>query len=139
MDSFPNVRTRSVLRASGLVFSLPSDHGRNRTNQVQKRDKASSLCFGPSLTRQRISGRWKMVRRSSLRDSCCSSNSSFSTVADLSFLTWDLMIPWIFGEELESIETEKNYPNYYAWHQRLMLRPHVKKVLADKTAAKGHH
>ncbi|KAL3470509.1 glutathione S-transferase [Aspergillus californicus] len=61
------------------------------------------------------------------------------TVADLSFVTWDLMIPWIFGEETEAIEIQKNYPDYYAWHQRLISRPHVAKVLADKVAAKGHH
>jgi len=62
------------------------------------------------------------------------------TYADLAFVTWDMNIPFIFGEEYESIDIEKNYPNYAAWNKRLMNRPAVQKVVEDKKAAmaKGH-
>jgi glutathione S-transferase len=58
-----------------------------------------------------------------------------STYADLSFVTWDMMIPWIFGDEAEGLQIEKNYPSYYAWNQRLMQRPSVQKISQDKQKA----
>jgi len=58
-----------------------------------------------------------------------------STVADLSFVTWDMMVPFIFGDDAASLELEKNYPNYYAWNQRLHQRPSVQKIVKDKQAA----
>jgi len=58
-----------------------------------------------------------------------------STVADLSFLTWDMMVPWILDNEYAGLEVENNYPNYFAWNQRLMARPAVQKVIKDKQAA----
>jgi len=58
-----------------------------------------------------------------------------STIADLSFVTWDLLVPFIFGDDAGSLELEKNYPNYYAWNQRLHQRPAVKKIVKDKTEA----
>jgi glutathione S-transferase len=33
------------------------------------------------------------------------------TYADLSFLTWDANLPWLFGEEYASLEVETKYPN----------------------------
>jgi hypothetical protein len=33
-----------------------------------------------------------------------------STVADLSFLTWDMMAPWVLDNKYAGLEVEKNYP-----------------------------
>lgn len=60
------------------------------------------------------------------------------TFADLSFVTWDLAIPWIFGDRVGELEIEKKYPNYFAWNKRLMERPSVQKIVKDKQAASGH-
>ena len=60
---------------------------------------------------------------------------SCSTIADLSFVTWNMLIPFIFGDEANDIQLEKNYPNYYAWNQRLMARPAVQKIVKGKQAA----
>jgi glutathione S-transferase len=62
------------------------------------------------------------------------------TIADLSFITWDAMIPWIFGDEFASLDLETKYPNYSAWDKKLHARPAVKKVFEDKkeAASKGH-
>jgi glutathione S-transferase len=62
------------------------------------------------------------------------------TVADLMFVTWDVGSPYIFGDEFEGLEIPKKYPAYWAWKQRLLERPAVKKVLAEKAAimAKSH-
>lgn len=68
------------------------------------------------------------------------SNCGQSSVADLAFITWNQMVQWIVGdEEFDRLEIPKNYPNYYAWNQRLMDRPRVKKSFEDKVAANGHH
>jgi glutathione S-transferase len=58
-----------------------------------------------------------------------------STYADLSFVTWDMLVPWIFGDEAEGLQIEKNYPSYHAWNQRLMQRPAVQKIVQDKQKA----
>ncbi|KAB8301360.1 hypothetical protein EYC80_003237 [Monilinia laxa] len=60
------------------------------------------------------------------------------TFADLSFVTWDMAIPWIFGDRVGELEIEKKYPNYFAWNKRLMERPSVQKIVKDKQAASGH-
>ncbi|KAL2060942.1 hypothetical protein VTL71DRAFT_8994 [Oculimacula yallundae] len=57
------------------------------------------------------------------------------TIADLSFVTWDLMVPFIFGDEASKFDIEKKYPNYFAWNKKLMERPSVQKILKDKQAA----
>jgi glutathione S-transferase len=46
-----------------------------------------------------------------------------------------MLIPFIFGDEANDIQLEKNYPNYYAWNQRLMARPAVQKIVKGKQAA----
>ena len=55
------------------------------------------------------------------------------TYADLAFVTWGSMVPWLQGEE--KVDLEGKYASYDAWMKRLMERPSVKKVLADKAAA----
>ncbi|TFK84287.1 glutathione S-transferase C-terminal-like protein [Polyporus arcularius HHB13444] len=52
------------------------------------------------------------------------------TVADLSFLPWnDIAIRFGF-EGVEGVDIPKQYPALYAWHQRLLEREPVKKLLA---------
>lgn len=56
------------------------------------------------------------------------------TYADLSFVTWNIMLPFLMGEE----ETEKimeSNPNFKKWHEALMARPAVKKVAEDRQKA----
>lgn len=53
----------------------------------------------------------------------------------MAFIPWDMLIPWIYGDEAGSLEIEKNYPSYYAWNQRLMQRPAVQKIVQDKQKA----
>lgn len=52
------------------------------------------------------------------------------TYADLSFIPWATIAPFAMGEH--KIDLGKEYPNYHAWMERLMARPAVKKVLAEK-------
>lgn len=54
------------------------------------------------------------------------------TYADLSFITWYVIIPLMFqeGEDLAKL-----YPNWHAWLERLKARPAVKKVLDEKEAS----
>lgn len=58
-----------------------------------------------------------------------------STIADLSFVTWDAMVPWIYSDSSEGMDIEKDYPTWSAWNKRLMARPAVAKVFKDKQAA----
>jgi len=57
------------------------------------------------------------------------------TIADLAFITWDMIVPYIFSGTDQELHIEKDYPAYYAWNQRLMQRPAVQKVVKDKQAA----
>ncbi|RDW79627.1 hypothetical protein BP6252_04265 [Coleophoma cylindrospora] len=62
------------------------------------------------------------------------------TYADLAFVTWDSMLPFIFGDKFATLNFEKNYPAYFAWNKSLTERPAVQKITKDKQAAmaKGH-
>ena len=60
------------------------------------------------------------------------------TYADLSFVTWDGLVPWFFAGDPRLDQMKKEYPNYTAWVQRLHDRPAVKKVLEEKAKASGH-
>jgi len=59
------------------------------------------------------------------------------TYADLSFLSWTWMQSFILQDD--KVDTEKEYPNYHAWIERLMARPAVKKVAEDKQKAMAKH
>ena len=54
------------------------------------------------------------------------------TYADLSFVTWDQAIPVAFADDYAALELDKKYPSYWAWKERLLARPAVKKILAEK-------
>jgi glutathione S-transferase len=58
-----------------------------------------------------------------------------STIADLSFVTWDILVPFIFGAEFEGLELKKNWPHYWAWHQRILKIPSVEKALKAREDA----
>jgi glutathione S-transferase len=47
--------------------------------------------------------------------------------ADLSFMTWNKMLPLCLGEAMPDLE--KEYPNFFAWNKRVSEREAVVKVL----------
>ncbi|KAI0793550.1 glutathione S-transferase C-terminal-like protein [Fomes fomentarius] len=54
------------------------------------------------------------------------------TVADLSFLPWNrgaLAVILNVGEGIGPVDVEKEYPAFYAWHQKLVELPAVKRLL----------
>lgn len=57
------------------------------------------------------------------------------TIADLGFIPWDEQVHNICeGQEwLQTIE--QDYPHWCAWRRRLLARPAVQKVLADRAKA----
>ena len=54
-----------------------------------------------------------------------------STYADLSFIPWDRVVEGFSKDMLEEMDAEKKYPNFFAWHRRLIARPSVKKVYGE--------
>lgn len=56
------------------------------------------------------------------------------TYADLAFVTWHNLIPFLTNED-SKIDIEGKYPQYDAWMKRLLERPAVKKMMADKAKA----
>ena len=55
-----------------------------------------------------------------------------STIADLSFVTWDVMLPFLLGRQM--FDGEKEFVNFEKWHRRVLERPSVRKAFADKKA-----
>ena len=53
--------------------------------------------------------------------------------ADLSFVPWFNMLPFLFEDE--KLDVASDYPNYNAWMERLLARPAVRTVLEAKQAA----
>ena len=53
--------------------------------------------------------------------------------ADLAFVPWSAVGGWLLGVDDKEIASQ--YPNYSTWLGRLMSRPAVKKVFADREAA----
>jgi glutathione S-transferase len=56
------------------------------------------------------------------------------TYADLAFVTWHVLIPYITGEE-RKIDIEGKYPEYDAWMKRMCAREAVEKAMADRAKA----
>ncbi|KAE8420728.1 glutathione S-transferase [Aspergillus pseudocaelatus] len=52
--------------------------------------------------------------------------------ADLSFVPWFGIIPWITGD---AFELEKDFPHLNAWLERIKARPAIAKALAEKAEA----
>lgn len=60
------------------------------------------------------------------------------TLADLAFIPWDLTLEIILERDAEAGTEEKRkakFPNWYAWHQRLLSRPAVRKMMEIQGAA----
>ncbi|KAI5367592.1 putative glutathione S-transferase, Thioredoxin-like superfamily [Septoria linicola] len=55
------------------------------------------------------------------------------SAADLMFVPWNAMAGFLMGETFDE-EWKKSYPKCYQWHQSLVSRPAVKKVLDAKAA-----
>ena len=55
------------------------------------------------------------------------------TYADLSFINWYSVNAYLEGED--KIDSEKEFPNFHAWMERLKARPSVKKMEQDKQKA----
>lgn len=53
--------------------------------------------------------------------------------ADLMFVPWNAMAGFLMGEGFDE-EWKSTYPTCYEWHQKLISRPAVKKVLDVKAA-----
>lgn len=52
-----------------------------------------------------------------------------ATLADLAFVPWNHAIPWLMND---GFEWEEEFPTCYAWHQRLISRPAIERVLQMK-------
>lgn len=53
------------------------------------------------------------------------------TYADIAFISWNATVQG-FKETWDSWEVEKKYPDFWAWHMRLLERPIVKKVMGGQ-------
>lgn len=58
------------------------------------------------------------------------------TYADLAFVTWHNIVPYLTSGD-KKIDIEGKYPKYDGWMKRLLERPAVKKMMADKAKASG--
>jgi len=55
------------------------------------------------------------------------------TIADLSFVPWNLLLGLVFGiEGYASFDLAKEFPCVNAWHQRMITRPAIKATLEDR-------
>lgn len=52
----------------------------------------------------------------------------YSTYADLVFIPWDRVVDAVSKDMVEKAGGEKKFPNFFAWNNRLMARPSVKKL-----------
>ncbi|PNP50696.1 hypothetical protein THARTR1_08714 [Trichoderma harzianum] len=62
------------------------------------------------------------------------------TLADLAYIPWDLALDTILLGDEESATAEdrkKLWPDWFAWHNRVLLRPSVQKMLAIQKKAQG--
>ncbi|OAQ68982.1 glutathione S-transferase [Pochonia chlamydosporia 170] len=50
------------------------------------------------------------------------------TYADLVFIPWDRVVDAVSKDMVEKAGGEKKFPNFFAWNNRLMARPSVKKL-----------
>jgi glutathione S-transferase len=60
------------------------------------------------------------------------------TIADLAFVNWDLMLDVALKGDKQAAtkeQREKMYPNWSAWHERLLERPAVQKMMQAQREA----
>lgn len=60
------------------------------------------------------------------------------TYADLSFVPWNLLLPFAMGPDFEK-EVETELPTYWAWWQRISNRPASQKMKKEREAAVANH
>ncbi|PKK49333.1 hypothetical protein CI102_5383 [Trichoderma harzianum] len=62
------------------------------------------------------------------------------TLADLAYIPWDLALDTVLQGDEESATAEgrkKLWPDWFAWHNRVLQRPSVQKMLAIQRKAQG--
>lgn len=62
------------------------------------------------------------------------------TLADLAYIPWDLTLDVILAGDSEAATAEGRkslWPNWFAWHNRVLQRPAVQKVLAIQKKVQG--
>ncbi|EMT68724.1 Glutathione S-transferase 2 [Fusarium odoratissimum] len=57
------------------------------------------------------------------------------TFADLAFVPWASLIPYIFGDDVADLQLDKKYPAYTAWYKATSDRASVQKMFRDSQAA----
>jgi glutathione S-transferase len=63
-----------------------------------------------------------------------------ATLADLAFVPWDLSLDKIMMGDPQAAtaeEREKLWPDWFAWHTKLLERPGVQKMLEIQKKVKG--
>lgn len=58
-----------------------------------------------------------------------------STYVDIAFFPWNNLISWIFDDQTATLVPEAKYPNFWAWHKRVMDLPSVQAALAVRDKA----
>lgn len=59
------------------------------------------------------------------------------TYADLAFVPWDMMLGFLLGGDGEKEIMDGN-PNFKKWHETMMTRPSVKKIVEYRTSLQKH-
>jgi glutathione S-transferase len=56
------------------------------------------------------------------------------TYADLSFVPWQMLLPFIMGDKSDEFhaEIEKELPHYWAWWQRISNRPATQEMKKER-------
>ncbi|KAH9852464.1 glutathione S-transferase C-terminal-like protein [Lenzites betulinus] len=57
------------------------------------------------------------------------------TIADLSFISWNHIALTFILKGVEGVDVEKDFPSVFKWHQKLVARPAVAKILAKQAEA----
>ncbi|KAL2691652.1 hypothetical protein Neosp_002041 [[Neocosmospora] mangrovei] len=57
------------------------------------------------------------------------------TYADIAFIPWNTAVPAL-GDVWKKFDIENKYPNFVAWHNRLLARPAVAKILTPPAEEK---
>ncbi|EED79515.1 predicted protein [Postia placenta Mad-698-R] len=56
------------------------------------------------------------------------------TIADISFIPWSNVAFKTILADVEGVNIEKDFPSFYAWHQKLMAKDVVKSAWAERAA-----
>ncbi|CCL99732.1 uncharacterized protein FIBRA_01754 [Fibroporia radiculosa] len=56
------------------------------------------------------------------------------SIADISFVTWNNAAVGAIAPDIEGANLEKDYPSFWAWHQKLVATESIKKVLEARNS-----